>query len=337
MPIITAYPDVTRAYVRVEVSWADTPAVEYAKVTRINSVTGECTPLRPYICYDGDYLLLSCGFGLFWDTEAPLDTEFYYLTEGLDAPCIPAVDPCAPCVPVTVDTSADPTSLPSNGAFRLRNPTYPCRDIYMPLCFEQVASPECLPGSGVFFASMDVEEYDANSLLLLPTNARRPISMSRQRRDVASTLTVVTRTFDDRDAVLSLNEPGNPIMIAGPPQYGIKDQYMAVATINVERGLSDHKYPVRVLNLPYVSVAREAGPTNGPCGSRVEDLCDIYETWDDLAADGLTWADLVRGRASLDSGPAIQALRTWDDVQAEFVDWDAVEANGTWQQLAAGD
>lgn len=337
MPIITTYPDVPRAYVRVEVSWADVPSVEYAKVTRVDVETGECTELRPYVCFDGNYLLLSCGFGLFWDTEVPLDRQFYYITEGLDAPCIPAVDPCAPCVPLTVDTSATPDIMPSNGAFRLRDPVRPCHDIYMPLCFEQVPSPECLPGSGVFFASMDIEQYDANGLLLNPTNARRPILVNRQRRDVASTLTVVTRTFADRDAVLLLNEPGSPVMLAGPPQYGIDDQYMAVATVSVERGLSDHKYPVRVIDMPYVAVDRPAGPTNGPCGSRVEDVCDIYPTWDDLAAAGLNWADLIRGRASNDSGPAIAALRTWDDVQAEFADWDAVEANGTWQQLAAGD
>lgn len=337
MPIITSYPDVSRAYVRVEVSWADVPSVEYAKVTRVDVETGECTPLRPYICYDGDYLLLSCGFGLFWDTEVPLDREVYYITEALDGPCPPPADPCESCVPVTADTSAGPVTVPSNGAFRLRDPVRPCHDIYMPLCFEQVPTPECLPGSGVFFASMDVEDYDSNSLLLNPTNARRPILVNRQRRDASSTLTVVTRTFPDRDALLLLNQPGSPVMIAGPPQYGIPDRYMAVETVSVERGLSDHRFPVRVVDMPYTTVDRPAGPMNGPCGSQVEDLCDIYQTWDEMQAAGLTWADLIRGRASQDSGPAVDSLRTWDDVQAEFADWDAVEANGTWQQLAAGE
>lgn len=90
MPVISAFADhPTRPYVRVEVNWADQPQVEYARVLRVDALTGECVPLRPYICYQGDYLLLSCGLGIFWDTEIPFDREYYYITEGLDAACLP--------------------------------------------------------------------------------------------------------------------------------------------------------------------------------------------------------------------------------------------------------
>lgn len=541
MPVIMAFPDPSRAYVRVEVDWADTPSVTYARVLRVDVESGECTPLRPYVCFFGDYLLLSCGRGIWWDTEAPLDRQVYYITEGLGAPCedpettiydtftristngwgsptsgppwahlgtigdflvngnngvhshtatntgristldigspngdlygdfaIPqlatgvalvsylvgrftdtnnylmarigwttgntvtltlrkrvagvetnlvsitiadltatintyyrvrfaysgtslraklwaagAAEPefwqvtatdgdlttgngagfrsvldlgslvtlpiqfafdnflvgnCDPCIPITADTSLDPMTVPSNGAFRLRNPTHPCRDIYVPLCFDQVASPECLPGSGTFFASMDTEEYDSNSIVLNPVNAKYPLAVARTRRGLSSVLTLVTRTFDDREALLYANEPGVPLQLVGPPQYGIKDTYMTVGDISIQRGLSDHRKPVRINNLPFIQVARPAGPSNGVCGSRVEDMCDIYSTWDEIEAAGLTWEDFIRGLASNDSGPGPGAGRTWDEVQAEFADWDAVEAGGrTWQQLADGD
>lgn len=548
MPVISVFPDVQRAYNRVEVNWADTPSVEYARVLRVDVETGTCTPLRPYICYNGDYLLLSCGHGIFWDTEVPLDRSVYYITEGLDAPCIPtgpivldtftrilvdswgvtdtgqaytlsggtnpgdydvtgtmgthtmgtvntrrhsfltagqvdqniyvdaslpvanatgagitqwllgrltdvnnwytarlelsttgtltltlakrvagvvtditaamavgsghaandlwrirlnvtgsliqakawlvadpepsawqlsATDtdlpggtgigvatrlevgsgdagliaswdnlimdePCEPCVPVTADTSLAPTTMPSNGAFRLRDPVRPCNDIYLPLCFDQASLAQingqfCVPGSGVFFASMDTEAYDSNALLLNPTNAKYPISVSRTRRGVSSTLTVVSRTFADRDAVLTLNEPGSPVLLQGPPQYGIPDRYMAVQTVNVDRGLTDHKRQPRVIQMPHVEVARPAGPTQGVCGSRVTDLCDIYTTWDAMAAAGLTWDDLVRGRAGAESAPDFAAYRTWDDVQADFADWNAVDdGTRTWHDLEVG-
>ena len=62
MPVISAFADhPTHPYVRVEVNWADTPSVQYAGVYRVDVATGECTPLRPYICYNGWELLLSCG------------------------------------------------------------------------------------------------------------------------------------------------------------------------------------------------------------------------------------------------------------------------------------
>jgi hypothetical protein len=91
MPVISAFADhPTHPYVRVEINWADTQSVSHAAVYRVNSVTGECIPLRPYICYSGWELLLSCGHGVFWDTEAPFDTPFYYITTSTEAPCLPA-------------------------------------------------------------------------------------------------------------------------------------------------------------------------------------------------------------------------------------------------------
>src|SRR5687767_10786641 len=528
MPTITVFPDVPRAYNRVDIDWSDTPGVEYARVLRVDVVTGECVPLRPYICFSGDYLNVSCdGHGVFWDTEVPLDRSVYYITEGLDAPCEPtaqaffdtftrvsvnqwgtstsgtpwavnggvaadyqvngtqgtmgtsaasqirraiadvgsgnvviegvyypqeiatgapfyarlggradatgAVDgyeamvsfttipslelsiietvagvtttigpavgiagsyvpgsqihikmsisgarilakawnvsagqseptdwqvsvddtsvvddgshdfitakvstevgntngallhvwdnitvlePCEPCVPITASTVDPPTTMPSNGAFRLRDPVRPCNDLYVPICSTSTP-PDCLPTSGIFFASMGTEAYDDNTLLLNPTNARRPIAISRQRRDKTSVVQLVTRTFADRDALLAINEPGSPLLLSGPPQYGIPDVYMSVGNLPIERGLSDHRFPVRINNMPFVAVDRPAGPSQGVCGSRVEDTCDIYDTWGELADAGLTFEDIVRGRASDDGGDA-DAYRTWDDVEAEF-------------------
>lgn len=547
MPIMNVFADVPRAYNRVEVNWADTPSVTHARVLRVDVEAGTCTPLRPYICYDGDYLLLSCGHGIFWDTEVPLDRQVYYITEGLNAPCIPTgpvvldtftrllvdswgvadtgqaytlsggtnpgdydvtgtmgthtmgtvntrrhsfltttqtdqniyVDaslpvanatgagitqwllgrltdvnnwytarielgttgtttltlakrvagvvtdltaavsvgtghvanqlwrirlaiqgsliqakawpvanpepsawqasitdtdlptgtgvgvatrlevgsgdaglisswdnlimdePCEPCVPVTVEST--PSTMPSNGMFRLRDPVRPCHDQVMPLCFTQPSNATeagefCIPGSGIFFASMETEAYDPNTLTVNPTNAKYPIALTRQRRGVSSNLTVVTRTFTDRDNLITLAEPGSPLLLQGPPQYGIPDRYMNVGTVAVDRGLTDHKFQVRVVQLPHVEVARPAGPTQGVCGSRVADLCDIYATWDEIAAAGLTWDDLIRGLAGAESAPSFADYRTWDDVETEFADWNAVDdGTRTWFDLEVGD
>lgn len=335
MPLITAYPDVMRAYIRVEVDWSDIPAVEFARILRVDSVTGQCVPLRPYVCFDGDYLALSCGLGIFWDTEAPLDRQFYYITEGLDAPCVPVgPDPCDPCVEVTGQTAG--ITMASNGAFRLRDPVRPCHDLYIPLCFEQVPDPGCLPGSGVFFASMDVESYAANAILLNPTNAANPLLVSRRRRSLTSVLTLVTRTFADRDDLLAINDPGSPLMLAGPPQYGITDVYMAVSDVSVERGLSDHRFPIRVNTLPFTAVSRPAGPSQGVCGSQVDNTCDIYDTWQELQDAALEWADLIRGYASDASGP-IGNRRVWNDVLAEFTDWnDVLASEPNWTAVEVG-
>lgn len=536
MPIITVYPDVVRAYNRVEIDWSDSPNVDWAKVTRVDAVTGECTPLRPYICFFGDYLNVSCdGHGIFWDTEVPLDRSVYYITEALAGEvCLPedgtildtfsrlaasswgapdigppyvtsgaavnvsvngtngvhahpainaplinvldtgqvdnsavgsiqfsqqpsgaaldasivgrytdannfysavlvnfastvsitlrrrvagvdtdlatfatsltsstntdyrvrfqwigtnlaarlwlagepepagwqvtatdanlttgtfagfrsiinlgstnvlplfyrfddfAIGSCEPCIPTTA--TSEPTTMPSNGAFRLKDPLRPCNDLYIALCFDQQSAPECLPGSGIFFAAMDTETYDANTLLLNPTNAATPIAVTRTRRTRASLMQLVTRTFADRDNLLRINQPGSPLLLQAPPNYGIDQAYISIGEIGIERGLSDHRFPVRINNLPFQTVTRPTGPTQGVCGSRVADSCDIYDTWQEITDAGLTYEDFVRGRAG-DVAPGTD-IRTWDDVQAEFADWDAVEANGTWAQLEAGE
>lgn len=336
MPLINPVIDPTRAYVRVELNWADTPIVQYAKVTRVDS-QGNCVPLRPYVCFDGDYLKLSCGHGIFWDTEVPLDEPVYYITEGLDAPCVPAADPCAPCVPVT--SQSPPLTVDSGGSFFLGDPVRPCNDQQVPLCFTQpTGDPSCVPGNGIFFASMGDEERPANALLDVPTNASLPILMSRQARGISSVLTLVTRTFADRDNLVDLYSPGGPLLLrapSSPSDYGIPDQYMAVDPLRTVRGLSDHRYPVRINELPYTQVRRPAGPSQGVCGTRVQDICD---TWQELQDDGLTWDDLLKGAGSptppttfrrWTAGPnSVLSLGTWNAVDNGTRTWtDTLDGN----------
>lgn len=330
MPLISAFPDTARAYVRVEINWADTPVVGYAKVVRIDA-EGNCVPLRPYVCFDGDYLKLSCGHGTFWDTEAPMDEEIYYITEGLDAPCVPAADPCAPCTPVTSQTL--PLTLDSEGSFALGDPVRPCNDVRVPLCFtEPTGDPACEPGSGIFFASMGDEEIGSNSFIEQPAQGDLPIMISRPDPGISSVLTLVTRTFADRDALRDLRKPGSPLLLRAPhspSDYGIDDQYMATSPLRTVRGLSDHRYPVRINELPYTQVRRTAGPSQGVCGTRVQDIC---QTWQELQDEPFTWDDLLRGAAGPNppadfrrwtvGANSVLSLGTWNNVNNGTRTWD---------------
>ena len=544
MPIIAAYTDhPTRPYVRVEINWADTPAVQHAGVYRVDVATGECTPLRPYICYDGWELLLSCGSGTFWDTEAPFDRPFYYVTTSAEAPCAPTnvlvldtfsrtlvdswgstesgslsplawvlsggtnpgnydvtagsathtldsvnvmrhstidigeadfdiyytvtipvlatgapivarglgrfqntsntyfgglqfetagtvtatiakivggvgtlvaqtadgayfagqiwhvrfqgigsalrvkvwidgnaepaawtveatdtslttgtqvgvatrsntgnlngtvimpfgefsvVNECLPCQSVSVDTATTPVTLVNDGRFWLKDPVRPCNDRPVPLCS---TSPSPIPGcgaEGILFIGMGPEIYASNSFSLRPMNRRRTLAVTRPRGDATTTLRLQTLTFADRDDLLELVIPGTPLLFQGPSEYGIPDRYMDIHDVQISPELSDLRIQIRSAVLPYDTVDRPAGPTQGICGARVADICRLYPTWDDLAATGFTWNDLVRGVA--DPAIANPDRRTWDDVEAEFVDWNAVEAGGrTWTGLLEGD
>lgn len=542
MPAISTLVYPAPAYVRVEVNWADVGAATGAAVYRVDCITGERVPLRPYVSFDGDFIDLSCGYAIFWDTEAPLDHCFYYCTQAANAagnlvtqPAASAitdtftrvvvngfgstdnglaytlaggtvpgdydvngtrgtfalatvttsrrawvdsnmvnfnayaemwptqvatgasismgltgrldsvadtyytgevqfttggtmtarirstvasvfttlatqatgitytatsgaavrfqawgnqlklkiwdittpepgawtieitdtaiatggdngfrmvaetgntnaalvvavdnwlvVDPCAALVPIEVCTSD--LTVPSSSEFRLGDPMRPCNDVV--LQFTPRADPGCVPTQGIFFARMDDEVATANSGTMEPVNSVFPIGIYRSRRSLASTLTTLTRTFADRDAMRQLNAPGGPLLLRGPAQYGIGDRYMLVGDVTEHRELSDHRVQPRAVVMPHVQLAYPYGPSQGVCGTRVEDLCDIYTTWDAMRAAGLTYADLLRGKASNDTPIPDTVERTWSDVNTGYANWTAVNSGNTdWDDLRDG-
>lgn len=478
MPTISAtvYPD--EAYVLVQADWTDQPTVEYARVVRVNTVTGEEVLLRPYIAYNGNGdLLLNCGLGLWWDTEPPLDVPLVYRTEAADVAVVLNANssfetgtapwtisggtlvqsalnphegtfsglvtptggtdiqvsqpffPITPGLPVTasiwvmspqgwnsvrlnwlwtdggsavggsppplvfeivddneyrfitltadppanadgvflrlnitglppgttlfyidqfqvtqqlalaVTASTSPVTVAGDDRFFLKDPLNPCHDLELALC---ISNPrQCEPVEpGVMIQSYGpLETYQPNTVLLEPVNRRHPIPVNRVRRDASSLLTLMSRTCDDRDAVLLLNEPGTALFFQAPAQYCISDRYVTVGAVSVERLVPDHRVQVRRITLPHTLVDRPEGPSNGVCGARFRDLCDIYLSWGSMTLAGLTYEDLLLGLAS-PSGPGqppIGSLRTWDDVLAEFADWNDVD-NGvrTWTGLLTG-
>ena len=324
--------DATRAYVRVEVNWADVPSAQYVGVDRVDAETGELTPLRPYVCYSGWCILTSCGQALFWDTEVPLDRAVFYRAHACPD-YVSATDACLGDTLLTVDSSPQIT-IAAGGMFRLKDPVRPCNDLVVLLCAPD-AGTTC-DKEGVSFEEMDLEAYAANSFSLPVTNRPKPIPITRARRGVSSNLHLITHTFDDRDALLTLLAPGSLVLWQGPPEYGIPDRYMDVGQVGVARGLQDHRKQARKVSLPHTEADRPAGPTLGVCGNRVQDLCDVYATWGDMATAGLTWLSLLQGAAS--TPDPTDGLRTWADVAADFADWDAVDdGTRTWQGLLEGD
>jgi len=226
---------------------------------------------------------------------------------------------------------SDVLTLPSDEGFWLRDPVRPCNDRRVELCY--APHPACLPGPGIFFVEMGTESYPNNGTLVNPSNAKFPIPVRRQRRDADSTLTLATRMFTDRDALIETLAPGGELLFSGPPNYGIPDRYMFVPPVDIGRVSPDHRYQPRLHQLPYTTVARPVGTTQGVCGSRFMDLCAVYATWDEMAAAGITGTDILAGAAG---GVVDTGFRTWDEVDAEFADWDAVAANGTWDDLMDG-
>jgi hypothetical protein len=238
-------------------------------------------------------------------------------------------DVCADLEPVTLCT--EEFTLECDGCFRLGDPVRPCNDVRVCLC---VGGVECGGTGGLFFAGMSADIYAANSGNLLPVNAKYPIVVSRTRRSAAGQIDIVATSFDERDDLLDLLDPGGPLLWRGPAEFGTGDRYISVGDVPVAPQISDLTIQPRMMPLPFLATKAPLGPTLGVCGSRVKDLCDIYDTWAEMVAAGLTWADLLRGEASTPGS----GLATWNDINADNVDWAALQVAETdWTDVLDGD
>lgn len=238
-----------------------------------------------------------------------------------------------------VASSACETVTVESDSVWLKNPLHPCLDVEVGLCSPALG--DCEQDARVSYAGTFDDSFEPNTVVLGPVNRRRVIPISRPRRDASATLRLLAHDCEAKDAILAINEPGDPLLFQAPEDYCIPDRYITVGSLGENRFSVDQREDFRLMTLPYQTVDRPEGPADGPCGTRMQDLCDIYTSWAALAIAGLTWEDLLLGEASPDGPgqpvPPVGA-RTWGDVNTQFVDWNAVNAGGTrdWGELRDG-
>ncbi|HEX5199328.1 MAG TPA: hypothetical protein VFW27_05250 [Actinoplanes sp.] len=186
-------------------------------------------------------------------------------------------------------------TLPSLGACQLKDPLRPGNNVRVDFCFDP--NPLCVPSEGIFFQSIDVEQQAANAAVFNINNQANPTVVSKERSAPSSTLTLVSRTFADRDRLIALLQPGSPLLFQVPDEYGVPDQHMSVSSYSRSRVLPDHRFPIRVFSLPYQVVSAPGGPMQGTVGARWQDTCNRYATWGLVNAAGLTWIQILDGLA----------------------------------------
>lgn len=235
-------------------------------------------------------------------------------------------------------TACDTLTIASEAVW-LKSPIYPCSDTLLSFC-DPAMDFDCEEDSRVTYAGMAEDVLAANTVLSEPANRVHPIPVSRARRAPTSELRVLAHDCDARDAVLLINEPGTPLLFQAPTTYCIPDRYISVGPVTEARFSVDQRDDFRLMFMPYAVVQRPEGPANGICGARIEDLCDIYTSWQSMVLGGLTYEDLLLGLAS-DQGPFsgdFDAMRIWDEVVVEFADWTDVTDGGArdWDELRIG-
>jgi len=185
--------------------------------------------------------------------------------------------------------------LPSLGASQLKDPLRPGNNVRVDFTFDP--NPLCTPSEGIFWSSLDTEQQAANAATFNVNNQPNPVVVSKQRSSVTSTLTLVSRTFPDRDRLITLLAPGSPLLFQAPDEYGLPDRYLSVGADSISRVLPDHRIPIRVFSLPHAVVSSPGGPMQGTVGARWQDTCNRYASWGAVNGAGLTWTQVLDGLA----------------------------------------
>jgi hypothetical protein len=185
--------------------------------------------------------------------------------------------------------------LASQGACRFKDPLRPGNNVRVDFAFDP--NPLCIPAEGVFWQSLDVESQAANAATFNINNQDNPVVVSKRRSSVTSTLTLVSRTFPDRDRLVALLAPGSPLLFQAPDEYGLLDRYLSVGADTISRVLPDHRIPIRVFSMPHAVVSAPGGPMQGTVGARWSDTCNRYASWSAVTGAGLTWTQVLDGLA----------------------------------------
>lgn len=319
MPTISATSQTADGRILISISWADIPTVLFARVLRTEA-DGTQVVVRPHTFTDssGDYIELSGGLAVLYDTEAPMDENLTYTTEGLGS---------------ALTATTGTVVIASEGRPWLKSPIHPWQNKRLRLK-DQLGDPDCQAGDEVYFASMADESRGAHTTVFTDRAREFPIPSTQTRGSIASSLRLISRTFEARDAVIQLNASGDVLLFQAPADYGIPDRYMAVDDYTVSRGLPDHKKPWRINTMPHVAVDEPAGLADGVLGVRWADVCDTYPTFDDAEAAGLTTTMVLMGYAS--SPPSNPAFTLYSNIPTTYTTYADIPAVGTYNDLLGG-
>lgn len=185
--------------------------------------------------------------------------------------------------------------LSSLGACQFKDPLAPGNNVRVDFAWDP--NPLCTPSEGVFWQSLDTEQYAANSAVFNVNNQDVATVVSKKRSAPSSTLTLVSRTFTDRDRLINLLASGSPLLFQAPDEYGLPDRYISVGANSISRVLPDHRIPIRVHSMPHTVCAAPGGPMQGTVGARWQDTCNRYATWGAVNSAGLTWIQVLDGLA----------------------------------------
>lgn len=137
------------------------------------------------------------------------------------------------------------------------------------------------------------------------TSARQSVSQVRGRRlpvvisDVRSgrtgSLTIITETTDERDALNWVLESGSVLLLQWPPGWGETDMYVSVGDVSAAPVVDFAEFHDRTWVLPLTEVDRPIGGVTGSADRVWQDVAESGSTWAEALAGAMSWLDVYTG------------------------------------------
>ncbi len=226
-----------------------------ARVVRVSS-GGVASTIR-----GGDPATFVGGAGVFLDFEAPLDTPLTYQIRNI------AND--------GVQGSSGTVVLPSEGLVWLKHPGTPT--LNMTLRVEDFPS----------------EENDIPQAIFKPIGRKFPVAVSSRRFAETGTLTAITSTLGERDAIKAILDSGSTLLLQAPAGWGVGSNYVAVGVVTADRLIPYGPDPQRRWTLPLTYVDSPVGMASAGVGNSCADVIATYATCADVLDAKATCAALI--------------------------------------------
>ncbi|WP_369147047.1 hypothetical protein [Streptomyces sp. R44] len=123
----------------------------------------------------------------------------------------------------------------------------------------------------------------------------RPVVISDVRLSRTGTLTLVTATTRERDALWWVLEDGATVLMQWPSIWGERDVYVQVGDVTEQRIVRYGEFGDRTWTLTLTEVDRPVGGMAGSAGRTWTTVSTDHEDWTDVATTYATWLDVYTG------------------------------------------
>lgn len=202
----------------------------------------------------------------------------------------------------------------------------------MSLCEPVYFSDPIIPSYSMWIGLLSIAplERAARRELLVVYGRHAPIALSEKRASVNTTLTVMTNTLNEREALIRIINSGRIIMMRNPDsRYPETQWYMSLGDVSEERILPDHRDPRRRWKIDVQLVDRPSGSIASIDGQTWAEAKSTYPTWKNLKDENAYWMTLIIGRmVTVATNDMSQILATEQDPglypTAKAARWSAV-------------